>query len=751
MDGAIDYDVNSAGASAVPPAPVGALTPPRQGLEDPSLYINRELSWLDFNDRVLQLAEDDEVPLLERVKFTAIYTTNLDEYYMVRVAGLRDQIDAGVQTPGQDGRTPSETLALIRDKVLAQGSRLTDNFERRLRPQLADHDIQIVGVGELDDERRSELARHFQKVIFPALTPLAVAPGRPFPYISNLSLSLAVLVRDPVTDQTVFARVKVPTEILPRFVTLTDEGANPLLVPLEDVIANHLDALFPGMEIADCDVFRVTRDADLEVSDDAADLLQAVEDELRRRRFGEIVRVEVGATMSEQLRSSLTGLLGVEDEEVFPVDGLLDMGALWEVVKLPGHAELREEPLPVVTHPRLMRHEGERPDVLGAMREGDVLVHHPYDSFATSVERFVEQAVADPNVLAIKQTVYRTSDDSPLVPALIEATERGKQAVALVELQARFDERMNIHWAKALEEAGVHVVYGQPAMKTHAKCVLVVRREGDGVRNYVHIGTGNYHSATARLYTDFGLFTIDEQIGADVADMFNYLTGYGRPLHYRRVLTAPNMLRDGIIAEIERTVDAHREGRTARIEMKMNALVDGRCIRALYKASQAGVEIELNVRGICCLRPGLPGVSENIRVVSIVGRLLEHSRIYAFERGGEHTVYIASADLMPRNLDHRVELAAPIDDPGLQNELLDTLERAFADNQSSWELHGNGEWTRRALLPGERPRNMQLEIAEVHALRAAHEPGDGEIVPGAQLAAGAGSSSRTALSSSTDW
>ena len=729
MDGAIDYSLSSAEAPAAP-APSASHAPARpEGLEDPSLYINRELSWLDFNDRVLQLAEDDDVPLLERVKFSAIYTTNLDEFYMVRVAGLRDQIDAGVQTSGQDGRTPSQTLALIREKVLAQGTRLTDCFERRLRPQLADHDIEIVGVGELDEELRADLARHFQKEIFPALTPLAVAPGRPFPYISNLSLSLAVLVRDPVTDQTVFARVKVPTEILPRFVTLPRSGSTPLLVPLEDVIANHLDALFPGMEIADCDVFRVTRDADLEVSDDAADLLQAVEDELRRRRFGEIVRVEVGASISEQLRTALIALLGVEDEEVFPVDGLLDMGALWEIVKLPGHSELREEPLPVVTHPRLARHEGERPDVLGAMREGDVLVHHPYDSFATSVERFVEQAVADPNVLAIKQTVYRTSDDSPLVPALIEATERGKQAVALVELQARFDERMNIHWAKALEEAGVHVVYGQPAMKTHAKCVLVVRREGDGVRNYVHVGTGNYHSATARLYTDFGLFTVDEQIGADVADMFNYLTGYGRPLHYRRVLTAPNMLRDGIIAEIERTVEAHREGRAARIAMKMNALVDGRCIRALYAASQAGVPVDLNVRGICCLRPGLPGVSENIRVVSIVGRLLEHSRIYTFERGGEHTVYIASADLMPRNLDHRVELAAPIVVPQLQDELLDTLERAFADNQSSWELHGDGNWTRRSALPGERPRNMQLELAELHAARAAHERSEGEVLP----------------------
>jgi polyphosphate kinase len=718
--GAAHSDYPGAPAAAGPATEPGAHAPAAsEMLEHPSLYINRELSWLDFNDRVLQLAEDERVPLLERVKFCAIYTTNLDEYYMVRVAGLRDQIDAGVETEGQDGRTPSETIALIREKVLEQGRRLTDCFERRLRATLFDSDIRIVAVDELDDERRAELARHFQKAIFPALTPLAVAPGRPFPYISNLSLSLAVLVRDPVTDQTVFARVKVPTEILPRFVTLRGPVGEPsLLVPLEDVIANHLDALFPGMVIADCDVFRVTRDADLEVSDDAADLLQAVEDELRRRRFGEIVRVELGARCSEQLRSSLTSLLGVEDDEVYPVDGLLDMGALWQIVKLPGHSELRDEPLPSVTHPRLLRHEGDRPDVLGAMREGDVLVHHPYDSFATSVERFVEQAVADPNVLAIKQTVYRTSDDSPLVPALIDATERGKQAVALVELQARFDERMNIHWAKAMEEAGVHVVYGQPALKTHAKCVLVVRREGDGVRNYVHIGTGNYHSATARLYTDFGLFTVDEQIGADVADMFNYLTGYGRPLHYRRVLTAPNMLRDGLIAEIERTVAAHSAEQPARILMKMNALVDGRCIRALYAASQAGVQVDLNVRGICCLRPGLQGISENIRVVSVVGRLLEHSRVYAFQRAGEQDIFIASADLMPRNLDHRVELAVPILEPDLQDELIDTLERAFADNQSSWELEGDGQWRRREPAAGERPRNMQLEIADLHAARA---------------------------------
>jgi polyphosphate kinase len=696
-------------------------------LHDPSLYLNRELSWLDFNERVLQLAEDEEIPLLERAKFCAIYTTNLDEYYMVRVAGLHDQIEAGVENPSQDGLTPSQTIGRIRTRVLELSGRLSACFEQRLRPALARHGIRVVGFGELDERQRAHLAKHFRQGIFPALTPLAVAPGRPFPYISNLSLSLAVLVRDPVNDQTVFARVKVPTEILPRFVSVEAGGTateGVTLVPLEEVIAHHLDALFPGMEILDSNVFRVTRDADLEVSDDAADLLQAVEDELRRRRFGEVVRVELGAHCSAPLRSELLGLLGVAEEEIYPVDGLLDMGSLWQIVRLPGLPELRDPPMSPITHPRLLRHEGERPDVLGAMRDGDLLVHHPYDSFTTSVERFVEQAVEDPNVLAIKQTVYRTSDDSPLVPALIDATERGKQAVALVELKARFDERMNIHWAKALEEAGVHVVYGQPALKTHVKCVLVVRREGEGVRNYVHIGTGNYHSTTARLYTDFGLFTTDEQIGADVADMFNYLTGFGRPLHYRKVLMAPTQLREGLIAEIERTIAAHSPERPARIAMKMNALVDGPCIRALYRASQAGVRVDLNVRGICCLRPGLPGISENIRVVSVVGRLLEHSRVYTFHYEERQTVYIASADLMPRNLDHRVEMAVPIEAPELRAELLDTLERAFADNQNAWELDHEGSWRRLGRAgsgSGEPPRSMQLELIALHAQRAVEE------------------------------
>ena len=464
------------------------------------------------------------------------------------------------------------------------------------------------------------------------LTPLAVGVGRPFPYISNLSLSLAVLVRDPQTGVRTFARVKVPKEMLPRFLPVGEDGLT--FVALEQVIAAHLQALFPGMEVVDSGVFRVTRDADFEVSDEADDLLEAVEAELRRRRFGEVVRLEINADMSDELREALTQGLRVEERQVYKVEGLLDFTDLWQIVKLPGFGELRDPPWTPVTQPRLQGDDTEGVDMFEVIRQGDVLVHHPYDSWSTSVERFVGQAVEDPDVLAIKMTVYRTSDDTPLVPALIRATERGKQAVCMVELKARGDERANIGWARALEEAGVHVVYGHPALKTHAKCLLVVRREGDGVRHYVHIGTGNYHPQTARLYTDFGLFTCRPELGADVGDMFNFLTGFARPRRYRKVLVAPTFLRDAMLTEIEDTIAAHNDGKPARIAMKMNALVDRRIIRALYRASQAGVPVDLNIRGICCLVPGLEGVSENIRVVSVVGRFLEHSRIFAFERDG---------------------------------------------------------------------------------------------------------------------
>jgi polyphosphate kinase len=690
-----------------------AAAPP--DLTDSGLYFNRELSWLDFNDRVLQLAEDDSVPLLERVKFCAIYSSNLDEFFMVRVAGLQEYVDAGIDKPREDGRSPAETIAAIGAAVREQTRRQTRVLDRVLRPALEERGIRIQTCEEVDSRHRDELNDRFRRQIFPVLTPLAVGLGRPFPYISNLSLSLAVLVRDPQTGQETFARVKVPKEMLPRFVPIGDGRT---FVPLESLIAEHLDTLFPGMEIVDYDVFRVTRDADFTVDDEADDLMRAVEQELRRRRFGEVVRVEVGAGMSHRLREPLVRALEIDEGELFEVDGLLDLQDLWDVVRVPGFADLRDPPWSPVTQPRLQPDEDEEPDVLAAMRKGDILVHHPYDSFSTSVERLVEQAVADPKVLAIKQTVYRTSDDSPLVPALIRAAERGKQAVCLVELKARFDERANITWARAMEEAGVHVVYGLPTLKTHAKCILIIRREGDGVRHYVHVGTGNYHPKTARLYTDFGLLTCDEQIGADVADMFNQLTGFARPGAFRRVLMAPSHMRDGIIEEIERTIAAKEGGRSARIVMKMNSLVDKRCIAALYRASQAGVPVELNIRGICCLRPGVPGVSENITVNSIVGRFLEHSRIYAFERDGDHRLYIGSADLMPRNLDTRVELLAPVRDESLRAELLDTLERCMADNTNAWTLDADGNWTRRT-PDGSEPRNAQQELMARHAARAA--------------------------------
>ena len=689
-------------------------TAAEQDLSSSSLYFNRELSWLQFNERVLELAEDESVPLLERAKFSAIVSSNLDEFFMVRVAGLHDQIEAGIETPLQDGRTPRATLDEIRRIVNEHIERQSRCLELALRPALAEHGIRIVKVDEVDEQERRALDERFRRQIFPVLTPLAVGLGRPFPYISNLSLSLGVLVRDPVTSVETFARVKVPKEMLPRFVP-TGDGYT--FVPLEDLIAKHLDTLFPGMEIVDYDVFRVTRDADFTVSDEADDLLQAVEDELRRRRFGDVVRVEVGAGMSPAIREEITGALDVGPEDVFDVPGLLDLQDLWDIVSVPGYAELRDPPWTPVTQPRLHGDESESADVLAAMRRGDILLHHPYDSFTTSVERFVEQAVADPDVLAIKQTVYRTSDDSPLVPALIRAVERGKQAVCLVEIKARFDERANVQWARSLEEAGVHVVYGLPSLKTHAKCLLVIRREGDGVRHYVHVGTGNYNLKTARLYTDFGLLTCDERIGADVADMFNFLTGFARPRAYRRVLVAPAHMRAGILEEIERTVEAHRDGKRARIRLKMNSLVDRACIQALYRASQAGVPIEINTRGICCLRPGVPGVSENIRVVSIVGRFLEHSRIYSFEREDDCTVYIGSADLMPRNLDTRVELLTPVRNESLRSDLLDTLDRCFADNSNAWELGEDGAYTRGA-ADGE-PRSVQRELMAGHAARAA--------------------------------
>jgi polyphosphate kinase len=697
------------------PPPEPEAPPAPTDLDDPRLYNNRELSWIEFNARVLELAEQEDMPLLERAKFLAIFTSNLDEFFTIRVAGLHDQVDAGLSDPGHDGRTPSQVIDQLRERIVDLYERQTHCSQRSVRPALAEYGIAVVSMDDVPEDDCAALNERFRRQIFPVLTPLAVGLGRPFPYISNLSLSLAVLVRDPQTQVTTFARVKVPKEMLPRFVPVGDSTT---FVTLEELIAANLDTLFPGMEIVDHGFFRVTRDADFDISDEADDLLRAVEAELRRRRFGEVVRLEIDSAMSGELRAELTEALEVEERQVYVVDGLLDLTDLWQIVGLPGFSDLRDAPWTPVTQPRLQGEDGDGVDMFATIRAGDLLVHHPYDSFATSVERFVEQAVNDPQVLAIKMTVYRTSDDTPLVPALIRATERGKQAVCLVEVKARGDERANIQWARAMEEAGVHVVYGHPALKTHAKCLLVVRREGDGARHYIHIGTGNYHPTTARLYTDFGLFTCDEQIGADVADMFNFLTGYARPRRYRRVLVAPNFLRDAMITEIERTIAAHEQGRPARIAMKMNSLVDRRCIGALYRASQAGVRIDLNIRGISCLVPGVPGVSETIKVNSVVGRFLEHSRIYAFERNGETKVYIGSADLMPRNLDTRVELITPVEDPALRDDLLDTLERSLADDTNSWDLGPDNLWRRRT-PGGPEPRSVQRELMLGHQARAA--------------------------------
>ncbi|MGN6664089.1 MAG: polyphosphate kinase 1 [Solirubrobacterales bacterium] len=701
----------------MPPEPAG---PPEARqydgtIDDPALYFNRELSWLDFNQRVLELAEDPEVPLLERLRFCGIYASNLDEFFMVRVAGLFDQLDAGIDARGPDGLAPSEQIDAIQQRVLELDDRLCHCFGAVLRPALAERGIKIVSLDTASEAERREIDARFEQQVFPTLTPLVIGLGRPFPYISNLSLSLGVLLRDPESSGEIIARVKVPKELLGRFLPVGDGGTS--FVPLEEVIAANLDALFPGIEVIDYGYFRVTRDADFTVSDEADDLLQAVQDELRRRRFGEVVRLEIASGMNPKLREQLVSALRLEDREVYDIDGLLDLADVTAIADVPGHAELRYAPWTPVTQPRLQGEEDEPVDMFAEIRQRDLLVHHPYDSFGTSVERFVAQAVADPDVLAIKQTVYRTSDDSALVPSLIRASERGKQAVCMVELKARFDEEANIHWAKSLEEAGVHVVYGIPGLKTHVKAVLVARREGEQVREYVHIGTGNYNPKTARLYTDFGLFTADPDVGADVAEMFNFLTGYGRPAEYRKMLVSPTTMRDQIVAEIERTVAAHEAGEEARIALKMNALVDARCIRALYEASQAGVRTDLNVRGICCLRPGVEGVSENIRVCSIVGRFLEHSRIYAFRRGEETRVLMGSADLMPRNLDSRVELVAPVEDAAVKAELLDVLERCFADNANTWELGSDGDWTRRR--PDGELRSAQDELMARHSARAA--------------------------------
>jgi polyphosphate kinase len=698
-------------------------------------YINRELSTLDYYSRVLALAEDPDMPLLERAKFLAIFSSLLDEFFEIRVAGLKDQLAAGLSGTDPAGLNPSDQLKAIRAEVDGLLERRARAFLEVLVPQLADRGIHLSSWESLDGDDRTYMERVFEERIFPVLTPLAVDPGHPFPYISNLSLNLAVIVRDPTTADRRFARLKVPP-LLPGFI-VTPDGER--FVPLDQVIAAHLGALFPGMEIESHHAFRVTRNADLTLEEEEADdLLAAVEIELRRRRFGRAVRLEIDSAMTDEVRELLGRELDLGAQDVYVTEGPLDLEGLWAVHAL-DRPDLKDEGFAPMTPPRLATADDEPVDLFAAIRQGDILLHHPYDSFATSVEAFIKQASRDPDVLAIKQTLYRTSGDSPIVKALIRAAERGKQVAALVELKARGDEAANVAWARSLEEAGVHVVYGLMGLKTHSKTALVVRQEDDGIRRYCHIGTGNYNSSTARMYEDLGLLTVDPDLGADLTDLFNFLTGYSRRTEYRKLMVAPLSLRSSMMKLIEREAARGSEG---RMVWKMNNLVDPGIIDALYEASQLGVKIDCIVRGICCLRPGVPGLSDNIRVRSIVGKYLEHSRIYFFgadggERapGGESGVngisselsvgtsavpdggeyYIGSADMMPRNLDRRVEAVVPVLDGELCQRLREILEIEMADDTLAWELGGNGTWHKIPLTVG---LNAQRQFQDMALLRA---------------------------------
>jgi polyphosphate kinase len=650
-------------------------------------FLNRELSWLEFDARVLALAEDPARPLLERVKFVAIYAQNLDEFFQIRVSGLEEQVDAGVVATTPDGMTPHEQLMAIRERVVALQERADALVLGELLPALEKERIKVVHWEQLSAEDREFLGRRFRERIFPVLTPLSVDPSHPFPYISNLSLNLAAAIRDPVTGERRFARVKIPP-LLPRFTDLPDGER---FVPLEEIVAAHLDQLFPGMDIVEVHVFRVTRDADVEVEEDEADdLLAAIETVLQRRQRGATaIRLEIDPTMNEEMRQLLMRELGIDESQVYVGEWLLGLGDLWFFPAL-DRPDLKDDPWTPVTPVPLQSAEGPA-DVFDAIRRGDILVHHPYDSFSASVEAFVEQAARDPEVLAIKQTLYRTSSGSPIIHSLVRAAQAGKQVVALVELKARFDELANITFARTLETAGVHVVYGVVGLKTHAKTCLVVRREGAGVRRYAHIGTGNYNPTTARLYEDLGLLTADPDLGADITDLFNLLTGYSRQREYRKLLVAPVTMRPGLEALVRREM-AHDDG---SIVLKMNSLVDAELIDALYEASQAGVGIDLLVRGICCLRPGVPGLSETVRVRSIVGRFLEHSRIYRFGSDARGYDYlIGSADWMPRNLDRRVEALMIVEDPAHEARLQEILDVNLADDVLAWELRPDGSWER---------------------------------------------------------
>jgi polyphosphate kinase len=653
-------------------------------------FLDRELSWLRLNERVLELAEDLSNPLLERVRFAAIFTSNLDEFFMVRVAGLKRRIAAGVAVKAASGSMPREVLEQIWSTSRDLSQRHARLFGQDLVPALAEVGIEIVRWDDLDRAEQKECKRLFKERIFPVLTPLAVDPAHPFPYISGLSLNLAVALRNPKSDKQMFARVKVPP-LLGRFVPV----GNARFVPVEDVIREHLSRLFPGMDVQEVHSFRVTRNEDLEVEeDDAENLLAALEKELLRRKFGPPVRLEVEETMSESVLELLVSELGVSTDEVFRLSGPLDLRGLHSIADQ-NREELKFATFLPTTHALLAEVESAAPvDVFKATRRHDVLLHHPYDSFATSVQRFIEQAAADPHVLAIKQTLYRTSGDSPIIDALIDAAEAGKQVLVLVEIKARFDEEANIRWARKLEQAGCHVVYGLVGLKTHCKLAMVVREEPDGIRRYTHIGTGNYNSKTARLYEDLGLITTDERIGEDVAHLFNNLSGWSRNAKYAELLVAPDHVRSGLVERIETEIEHHRAGRPARIRMKMNSLVDEGIIDALYRASLAGVPVQLITRAICALRPGVPGLSESIEVRSILGRFLEHSRVYSFANGGEAETWIGSADMMHRNLDRRIEVLVRLPEAHLVADVDEMLDLAFDADTRAWLLTSEGDWVR---------------------------------------------------------
>lgn len=679
-------------ADSAPEAPPAATSPAVENPLPEDRYLNRELSWLDFNARVLALAADPSLPLLERAKFLAIFASNLDEFYMVRVAGLKRRDEMGLSVRSADGLSPREQLRRISERTQQIASRHAHVFLDSVRPALAQEGIVIVTWSELDEAERGRLSTYFHEQVFPVLTPLAVDPAHPFPFVSGLSLNLAITVKHPEDGGQHFARIKVPDNV-DRFVELSAREDAPNTVrflPMEELIAAFLPVLFPGLEIVEHHAFRITRNADFEVEEDRdEDLLQALERELARRRFGSPVRLEVSDDMTEGMLELLLRELDVAPGDVVEVPGLLDLSSLWQVYGVDRPA-LKDPPFVPATPSAFGERETPK-SIFAALRDGDVLVHHPYDSFSTTVQRFIEQAAADPNVLAIKQTLYRTSGDSPIVNALIDAAEAGKQVVALVEIKARFDEQANIKWARALEQAGVHVVYGLIGLKTHCKTCLVVRREGSTIRRYCHVGTGNYNPKTARLYEDIGLLTAAPDIGADLTDLFNSLTGYSRKESYRNLLVAPFGVRKGIIERIEREIAATRDGAEGRIRLKANALVDEQVIDALYRASQAGVRVEVVVRGICALRPGEPAFSQNITVRSILGRFLEHSRIIHFRAIDEY--WIGSADMMHRNLDRRVEVMAQVKDPRLTAQLNDIFESATDPSTRCWELGPDGSWT----------------------------------------------------------